>query len=354
MRIRITLAFLLPAILPARGAIVDTLSLESAVLGRSVSYTVIRPSHYGASVQDGRAFPVVYLLHCAGCDHLSWLQSDYCEGMAEEIDSVHLIAVAPFDGTSASWWLDSPLRPESRMSTFLVDELKPHIDTTYATCAGRENTAVAGHSMGGFGALHNAMYYPQTFGVAVGIKSGVDLLNPDWPSDFGLEYVLGDRVSNRANWEWATVSGNAGMFVGTDVRIRLYCGLQDTWFGDENRALHHTFDSLGVEHDYIELDQSHFRITRDVVRTTLRYCDTVFTSCPGSPARHGRTVPRGEGGQRIRPAGAPGGMRQRFPDGLAVFSIRGQAVRPGPSRALPQGIYIALLPGGAACVPLLF
>lgn len=53
---------------------------------------------------------------------------------------------------------------------FLVQELKPFIDRTYRTRAGREHTALMGSSMGGLISLYGGLNYPEVFG-AVGCVS---------------------------------------------------------------------------------------------------------------------------------------------------------------------------------------
>lgn len=49
---------------------------------------------------------------------------------------------------------------------FLVKELKPHIDKTYATSAKREHTFIAGSSMGGLISVYALCEYPKVFGAA--------------------------------------------------------------------------------------------------------------------------------------------------------------------------------------------
>jgi predicted alpha/beta superfamily hydrolase len=49
---------------------------------------------------------------------------------------------------------------------FVIEELKPFIDRTYRTRPGREDTAVAGSSLGGLMSLEMAMRHPDTFGKA--------------------------------------------------------------------------------------------------------------------------------------------------------------------------------------------
>ena len=57
---------------------------------------------------------------------------------------------------------------------FLVEELKPFIDSHYRTFPGRENTFVMGSSMGGLISLYAISAYPQAFG-------GAGCVSTHWP-----------------------------------------------------------------------------------------------------------------------------------------------------------------------------
>ena len=61
--------------------------------------------------------------------------------------------------------------------SFIVDTLKPYIDTTFRTLAGREHTFTAGSSLGGLVSFYAAMYYPRIFGGA-GIFSPAFWIEP--------------------------------------------------------------------------------------------------------------------------------------------------------------------------------
>jgi predicted alpha/beta superfamily hydrolase len=50
--------------------------------------------------------------------------------------------------------------------SFLVHTLKPYIDDTYRTLAGREHTFIAGSSLGGLISFYAGLYHPETFGAA--------------------------------------------------------------------------------------------------------------------------------------------------------------------------------------------
>jgi predicted alpha/beta superfamily hydrolase len=63
---------------------------------------------------------------------------------------------------------------------FLVKELKPFIDSTYATKKGPENTFIMGSSMGGLISWYALCEYPNVFG-------GAGCLSTHWPGIFQLE-----------------------------------------------------------------------------------------------------------------------------------------------------------------------
>lgn len=69
---------------------------------------------------------------------------------------------------------------------FLVEELKPVIDNTYSTLSNKENTYVAGSSMGGLMSMYAICEYPQIFSSAACIST-------HWP---GADPQDNNRLSN--------------------------------------------------------------------------------------------------------------------------------------------------------------
>ncbi|WP_242015685.1 alpha/beta hydrolase [Robertkochia marina] len=63
---------------------------------------------------------------------------------------------------------------------FLVEELKPFIDTTYNTLKDAPSTYIAGSSMGGLISMYAICEYPEVFG-------GAACLSTHWPGVFTLE-----------------------------------------------------------------------------------------------------------------------------------------------------------------------
>ncbi|MFZ4427883.1 MAG: alpha/beta hydrolase [Saprospiraceae bacterium] len=72
-------------------------------------------------------------------------------------------------------------RPQSdNYLKFIVKELKPYIDRTYATHTDRQNTFIAGSSMGGLISLYALCEYPKIFG-------GAACISTHWVGTFSLE-----------------------------------------------------------------------------------------------------------------------------------------------------------------------
>lgn len=63
---------------------------------------------------------------------------------------------------------------------FLVTELKPFVDQHYSTLSNKENTFVAGSSMGGLISMYAICEYPDVFG-------GAACLSTHWPGTFSTE-----------------------------------------------------------------------------------------------------------------------------------------------------------------------
>ncbi len=61
---------------------------------------------------------------------------------------------------------------------FIVEELKPYIDSTYATKSVREDTFIAGSSMGGLMSMYAMCEYPEVFAGAAGVSTHWSGMNP--------------------------------------------------------------------------------------------------------------------------------------------------------------------------------
>lgn len=79
---------------------------------------------------------------------------------------------------------------------FLVNTLKPHIDSVYRTLTDQQHTGIAGSSMGGFISVYAALAHPTVFG-KVGIFSPAL-----WFSDSLQILALNTSKNNDVKWYW--------------------------------------------------------------------------------------------------------------------------------------------------------
>ena len=226
----------------ANGADVKTFDVPSAAMGAAVKVSVVTPAAYGA---DGISrYPVVYLLHGAGNDHTTYLQPFLLDG----VDKWRFIAVVP-DG-KLDWWMDSPLLPKVRRETFVVNELVPWVDAEFRTLPQRQRRAIAGHSMGGQGAMRLGMRHADVFGIVGNVMGGVDICST--PARKDLVRLLGPYKGNEARWRSFSVLAEAERLRPGALRLFSIVGIED-FFLKPNRDLHELLSKRQIAHEYTEV-----------------------------------------------------------------------------------------------------
>lgn len=151
---------------------------------------------------EDRRYPVVYLLHAFGVGPASWLGVGGYEGMdlAETLDSLidegeidEAIVVMPDARTRSggSWYTNSPTT--GRWTDFIARDLVAFVDRAYRTVPASWGRGVAGQSMGGYGALRVAMWYPDVFGAVLALSSpNLVTTNPFGRRGMELALAVGD------------------------------------------------------------------------------------------------------------------------------------------------------------------
>ncbi len=135
-----------------------------------VKVDVLLPAGY---VGSRRSYPVLYLLNSALADQDEYLTAtDLVRFTAQLPGAQQAIVVLPFGGLFGFYsdWRDGSYRWEH----FDIDTLIPYVDAHYRTRADRAHRAVAGFSMGGFGAISYAARHPELFTVAGSFSGQVD------------------------------------------------------------------------------------------------------------------------------------------------------------------------------------
>lgn len=145
----------------------------SEALDLSTSMTVLMPQpaahQIGLAGQTRNADPpVLYLLHGLSDDHTAWTRFTSIEryaaplGLAVVMPQVHRSFYAD-EAHGAKFW------------TFLCEELPAVVGSFLKVSQRREDTFVAGLSMGGYGALKWALRQPERFAAAATLSGALDL-----------------------------------------------------------------------------------------------------------------------------------------------------------------------------------
>lgn len=171
-----------PGGIASPSALVRTGRFASAALGRSMPYRVILPDDYDASA---RRYPTLYLLHGLFGTFSDW-ESRTDIFLASR--AYPLIIVMP-EGEN-SWYTDSQGEPAQKFERYITTDLIAHIDETYRTVRSRHARAIAGLSMGGYGAIKMALKHPGQFAVAGSLSGAFDAGH-----DPALDTTFGEKIA---------------------------------------------------------------------------------------------------------------------------------------------------------------
>ena len=145
-------------------------SYLSATTGRTRKVMILLPPDYSEEKQ----YPVLYLLHGIGGDENEWaggrptwvLGNLIAKGEAREMIVVmpNVRARANDKANASDMYQPSHFEAFDNFINDLRDDLMPYIQANFSVAQGRENTAIAGLSMGGREALYIGLTMPETFG----------------------------------------------------------------------------------------------------------------------------------------------------------------------------------------------
>ena len=144
-------------------------SLEGNLEGDSPDrdVTVYLPPGYASD--QSRRFPVVYLLHGYGgredtfTTRLASLQESGDRlAVAQGFSSAIVVTPSAYTLHKGSMYSNSPTTGD--WERFIAEDLVAYMDNNYRTLPSRLSRGLAGHSMGGYGALKIGMKRPDVFG----------------------------------------------------------------------------------------------------------------------------------------------------------------------------------------------
>lgn len=278
---------------------VRTDTLRSAALGVPKHLVVYLPPSY--EHERARRYPVAYYLHGRFGNETDWVRLGGLDAVMDSLIAAgmpEMIVVMPDgdDGWYTTWnrlgtygacERDTVRRepaatycvPWTHYDDYLAHDVVRFVDSTYRTLADRRHRAIAGLSMGGYGAVSLALEYPQLWSAAAS-HSGV--LSPLYLGPH--PYAPGSARFATANAQLDSAAGrlwsDLSLAFGRDLagwrardpirRVRRLLARQprlmpalfmdvgrDDPYADQNRAFDAELTRLHVPHTYREWPGTH-------------------------------------------------------------------------------------------------
>lgn len=252
----VTAACLLAAPLSAQskgtlGDTVETHSFFSSALQRNMPYQVVLPQGYATSQMR---YPVLYLLHGWQGDETNWITLTH---LVDAASAYKLIVVTP--RAANSWYVNSATHPENRYAEYIFQDVIAEVDAHYRTIASPHERAIAGLSMGGYGAVLLSLRHPGAFAFVAsisgafggpgGIENVMPQLKPSTDEAFG-----GPGSSTRTQNDVNALIDAADRT--QQPYLFLECGTTDPLL-PSNRKVVEELSSHGFAYEYHELPGAH-------------------------------------------------------------------------------------------------
>ena len=238
----------------------------SKTLMRQVAITAIVPvdkfifAPDAGEPKEKAPLKTLYLLHGIFGNCTDWMS---CTRIQEWATDRNLAVIMPSGDNS--FYVDNPTKGDF-YGEFIGRELVEFTRDLLPLSTKREDTFIAGLSMGGFGAIRNGLKYHETFAYVAGLSSGFVL-------EMALNATNDDPLFFRRRDFYETIFGNLDTLLESDMNPKklvkdlveskasipeLYvcCGTED-FLLEANQDFHQYLLDYDVEHTYIEGPGAH-------------------------------------------------------------------------------------------------
>ncbi len=236
----------------------------SECLMRTVPVNVILPvdklTFPGQPKREEKPYKTLYLLHGIFGNYTDWVSGTKIQRWAEEKD----LAVVMPSGDNM-FYVDQE-DSHNFYGEFIGKELVDMTRKMFPLSRKREETYIAGLSMGGYGALRNGLKYSETFGCIASLSGAMvvdDIAKRTDDVPFFIDSrsfaqsIFGDlekAEESDKNPKWLVKKLKEE---GKDIpKIYLTCGLQDSLLG-VNREMRDFLKEQGADVTYVEGEGAH-------------------------------------------------------------------------------------------------
>lgn len=177
---------------PAAGNI-QAVHFESKSLGEQRRVSILLPPGYETSTAR---YPVLYLLHGYGDDQTAWSTKSNLTAYGAH----HQMIVVMPDG-SKSWYVNAAHDDKAKFEDYIAKDLISFVDTHYRTLPVPRARAIAGLSMGGYGAMTVGLKNYKQYAAIASFSGAVDFAHN--PINRGKTQAERDATDK----EWMRVFG---------------------------------------------------------------------------------------------------------------------------------------------------
>ena len=229
------------------------LKFLSEVLGRNVDINVVVPQRSTngeigiANASGSEKYKTLLLLHGLSDDNSIWLRRSSIERYATE----HGIAVVMPSGDRGFY---TDMKHGDKYFTFIGEEVLKIAREFLPLSDKREDTFVAGNSMGGYGAFKIALKHPDKYCAAIGLSSVADInkfmdtYTPELKSN-----IFGDKIPQEEDLFYLLKN-----IKNSPIKPKLYsCIGKGDFMYSENVELSRELKNCGCEYAYYETEGVH-------------------------------------------------------------------------------------------------
>lgn len=236
-----------------------TCDFYSEVLGISTSICAILPEHTYSQIGiknslKRETYPTLYLLHGLSDDHTIWQRRTSIE---RYVASTGIAVIMPNAGRS--FYTD--MKHGYKYFTFISEELPDICSHYFPLSTKREDTFIAGISMGGYGAYKIALTFPEKFGAAASISGALDIYNLilhntlQIPEEFYNIFGNFDMIKNSNNDIFHLIK-NISSSKGFKPKLYQCCGTEDFLYKD-NLTFKNFINEASFDYTYEESPGNH-------------------------------------------------------------------------------------------------
>ncbi len=217
-------------------------------------FNIILPPNY---YNTDERYIVIFLLHGFSGNHNDWINRT---GLVKYLTNYNFVVVCP--EADNSWYTNSPFIKNRNYEDYIIKELIPYVEKKYRVISTKHGRAIAGLSMGGYGAIKFALKYPNYFLMAGSfsgafrwpfmIEKNKSLINES------LKEAFGEKRTE--HWDKNDVATLVDSLKTTNIPyLYLSCGKDDELEGllDSNRRLLEKLQKKNLLYEYHELPGGH-------------------------------------------------------------------------------------------------